>query len=156
MRLILSSALAATVVAISATGILAQSAPKRAAETDQKELQGTWKATESKGFGKDVPAEDLRDLKLTFRGSTITADYNRKRAAATFLLNLRQAGPSEIDVTVKEGPEAVKGKTLHGIYLLEGDTLKVAFRNAGQPRPSDFTETDKPGTFTIWFKRAKS
>ena len=152
MKLFLLSAL----VGSSGLAVLAALAPNKAAETDRQALQGTWAATGSKGFGKDVPAEDLQTLKLTFRGNAITAHYSKKQAAATFQLNLRRAGPSEMDATVTEGPAAVKGKKLLGIYLLEGDTLKVAFRNPGKARPADFTDTEKPGVYTIWFKRAKS
>ena len=155
MKKALGFAFLGVILAATAPAIPAHLAPKKASETDQQALQGTWMATGSKGFTKDVPAEDLRTLKLTFRGKAIAAHYSKKQAEATFKLNLKEAGPSEMDVTVSEGPAAVKGKTLHGIYLLEGNTLKVAFRDPGKARPADFTDTDRPGVYTIWFKREK-
>ncbi len=135
-------------------GLLA--APKdRAGLTDQEILQGQWKATATKGFAKDVPAEELQSLTLTFKGSDLHAHYGKKTAEATYKLIRTEAGPSQIDVTVTHGPTAVKGKTLRGIYLLEDGTLKILYRGPDEARPETFMDEDKHGVFMVSLKKEK-
>jgi hypothetical protein len=52
----------------------------------------------------------------------------------------------------------VKGKTIQltGIYLLEGDTLKICASEAGQARPTEFT-SPKGSRLTLFvLKRVES
>jgi uncharacterized protein (TIGR03067 family) len=56
-------------------------------------------------------------------------------------------------VTLTKGPPEFLGKMFLGIYLLEDDTLKVVFRDPGQPRPSEFVTEGKTGIYKVFFKR---
>lgn len=48
-----------------------------------------------------------------------------------------------------------KGKTHHGIYMLDGDTLKFCFAAPGQERPTEFTAPEgSQRTLSVW-KRDK-
>ncbi len=125
------------------------------ARKQQDQLQGTWRAVATKGYSKDVPAEELSSLTLTFKDDHIAARYAKKAAEATFRLILNEAGPSRIDVTVTQGPEAVQGKTLNGIFLLEGDTLKILYRDPGKPRPASFMVEDEPGVYAVFLKKGR-
>jgi uncharacterized protein (TIGR03067 family) len=53
--------------------------------------------------------------------------------------------------TVTEG--AKKGNKSHGIYELEGDTLRECWISAHKERPKEFTSKD--GAMLIVFKRVK-
>jgi uncharacterized protein (TIGR03067 family) len=129
-------------------------APDAAAE-QRKELEGAWTVTGTKGFPKDVPQKDLQELMLIFKGDRVLARYGDKTAEARFKLILTMAGPSQIDVTVSRGPEAVNGKTFKGIYLLEDRTLKISYRDPGKARPSTFTDEGEAGVYTISLKKMK-
>jgi uncharacterized protein (TIGR03067 family) len=150
MRLLLRTLL--TTGLIGAAGLL-WAAPNQA--RDQEDLQGQWRAVATKGYGKDVPAEELKTIYLTFKGDHIAATYGKKTAEATFKLIQTEAGPSQIDFAVTQGPEKIKGKTVQGIYLLEGDTLKILYRDPGKPRPTAFSDEDEPGVYMVSLKKEK-
>jgi uncharacterized protein (TIGR03067 family) len=123
------------------------------AQREKDDLQGQWESVLTEGYGKDAPNEELKTIYLTIKGDHILAKYGTKTAEATYKLILTEAGPSQIDFTVTKGPEAVVGKTLQGIYLLEGDTLRIMYRDPGRPRPDTFMEEDKPGVYMIFLKK---
>jgi len=133
----------------------ASDAPNRdnIAQREKANLQGQWKSVITDGYGKDAPNEELKTIYLTFKGDQLFARYGMKTAEATYKLLLTEAGPSQIDFTVTKGPEAVVGKTLQGIYQLEGDTLRIMYRDPGLPRPDTFMEEDKPGVYMIFLKK---
>jgi uncharacterized protein (TIGR03067 family) len=136
--------------------IAANARQENPAQRDQDNLQGYWKSVATKGYGKDVPNEELKTLYLTFKGKHIFAKYGEKTAEATYKLILTEAGPSQIDFAVTQGPEAVQGKTVQGIYLLEGDTLKILYRDPGKPRPATFMDENKPGVYMVFLKKEKT
>jgi uncharacterized protein (TIGR03067 family) len=125
------------------------------AQRQKENLQGQWKSVITEGYGKDEPNEELKTIYLTFEGDHILARYGNKTAEATYKIILMEAGPSQIDFAVTKSPEAVVGKTLQGIYRLEGDTLRIMYRDPGKPRPDTFMEEDKPGAYVIFLKKEK-
>jgi uncharacterized protein (TIGR03067 family) len=155
MKRLLNHVLAVGVFAASVGMIWSAPRQQTDIQKDKEQLQGTWQVVATKGFGKDVPAEELRTLSLTFKDDHIFAAYGDKSAEADYKLVLNQEGPSRIDFSVTKGPDAVKDKTLYGIYLLEGDTLKILYRNPGQQRPTSFMVEDEPGVFTVFLKRKR-
>ena len=100
---------------------------------EKKLLQGTWAATETVGFDKAKSGEDLRELRLVIKGDRLSAHYGDKTAEATFRVDASRS-PFRLDVTVTKGPKDVQGKTFEGIYVVEGDVLRVAFRDPGKGR----------------------
>jgi uncharacterized protein (TIGR03067 family) len=123
-------------------------------QEQKRDLQGSWAITGTKGYGKDAQ-KDFQGLVITFAGDKIAAKYDGKSAQASYKLILTKAGPSQVDVTVNEGPDAVKGKTFNCIYLLEGNTLKITYREPGKQRPSTFTDEGDAGVYTVSFKKQK-
>jgi uncharacterized protein (TIGR03067 family) len=66
--------------------------------------------------------------------------------------------PSKTPKTIDFVPGAgqFKGKTLAGIYALEGDTLKICFATEeGKPRPTEFTSKPGSGTMLAIHKKIK-
>jgi uncharacterized protein (TIGR03067 family) len=124
----------------------------RAKKADQKDLQGTWVAQSVKGFKKEFTQAESRDLKLHIKGDVMHVTFGDQKAEATFQLAPRHAN-SWIDVTITEGPEKIKGKTYHGIYVLEANTFRVAFGDAGQARPREMTAVGEKGVYQVFFKR---
>jgi uncharacterized protein (TIGR03067 family) len=51
------------------------------------------------------------------------------------------AAKGTIDFTPDDGP--AKGKTLPGIFKIEGDKLTICFTSAGNARPKDFKSGDR-------------
>jgi uncharacterized protein (TIGR03067 family) len=153
----MKSSIFAAAVLLGVTGNLAVADPPKEKLTaeQQKELEGAWTVTGTKGFPKDVPQKELKELMLMFKGDNILAKYGDKTAEAKYKLILTAAGPSQIDVTVSSGPETVNGKTFSGIYLLEGQTLKITYRDPGKARPSTFTDEGEAGVYTISLKKMK-
>ncbi len=125
---------------------------KTDARLDDKALQGTWKVTKTSGFTA-TPPDELKDMKITVKGTDLTAHYGDKTAKATFKLDATTT-PRQIDVTVTDGPADVKGKTFACIYLLEGDVWHIAFRNPGEKRPSEFLTRNKEDLHEVWLKKA--
>lgn len=156
MQLRLAHLLTLGFFACSVVALIAAPRPQTAGQNDREQLQGTWHAVATKGYGKDVPAEELRSLTLTFKDDHMAARYGKKSAEAAFQLIQNEAGPSQVDFTVTQGPDAVKGKKLYGIYLLEGDTLKILYRDPGKPRPASFMVEDEPGVYTVRLKKNRS
>jgi uncharacterized protein (TIGR03067 family) len=127
--------------------------PRQKLNTDEKaELQGSWVAAETAGFGTETPREELRGLRLVIQGNHLTAHYGEKTAEATFRLHANHT-PAWIDVTITKGPADVQGKTFHGIYLVEGNVLRVAFPDPGQARPKVFAAPNQTQVHGILFRK---
>jgi uncharacterized protein (TIGR03067 family) len=116
-------------------------------------LKGTWQIISSQIDGKDNSA-GLKEVRFVFSGQVMTLiDKNgkavRRKADGKveerkFKLNV-EAQPKEIDLTISE-------KFLSpGIYLLEGDTLKLCTAEPGLPRPAQFQA--KSGVSLVVLKR---
>jgi uncharacterized protein (TIGR03067 family) len=143
-----------TTLLLAAAVVVEADVPQKAVGHDKDQLQGTWHTVSYQGFGPNVPPDELKTLTLTFRGDTLHAHYGNKSAEGTFHLFPAKV-PQAIDVTVTQGPEAVKDKTLKGIYLLEGDTLKIAYRAPGQPRPEEFVTEGHAPMYKVTLKHDK-
>ena len=146
---------ALVITAVLGIAALAHAQKDSAGQEQKQDLQGTWTATGTKGYNKDA-ARDFQNLQMTVKGDALIAKYGDKTARATYKLILTKAGPSQMDVTVMDGPEAVKGKPFKCIYLLEGNTLKVTYRDPGKERPSTFTDEGEAGVYTVFFKKEKN
>jgi uncharacterized protein (TIGR03067 family) len=117
--------------------------------TDKDKLQGSWAIVSVEQQGTEVPEEEVKEknAEMVFSGDNVTVPTKGGSKEAEFKLNPCKK-PKEIDL-------AVEGKTLMGIYLLEGDTLKLCVqKDADGERPTKFATE---GTMNIQFglKRKK-
>jgi uncharacterized protein (TIGR03067 family) len=132
-----------------------ESTPK--ATEDLKALEGTWRvvSVEEKGVKTAVD----RNYTLTFRGDKLHQFDNSPHGVDfqyTFKLDPTM-DMKTIDTTIiKAGNERDKeevGKTMLGIYALDGDDLQICI---GVPvRPTGFQTKGKPDTVLLVLKREK-
>ncbi|HJZ55981.1 MAG TPA: TIGR03067 domain-containing protein [Gemmataceae bacterium] len=129
------------------------------AAKDLAKLQGKWKLVAEELNGKVTKCDDGHVIGFE---KDIEIDYDADggvAAKATIKLDTSKS-PKEIDMTVtfiaifpKE-----KGKTIQGIYRLEGDELTLAFPCAPfRQRPKEFTTKKElePRFVVMTYKRVK-
>jgi uncharacterized protein (TIGR03067 family) len=111
-------------------------------------LQGAWAVVSADGI--DAPEEALKRLKVIIRRDTIhlmVAESEqepatlREKEKATFKLDPSRK-PKAIDLT-----KDPKGQVALGIYELDGDILKLVWRQGG-PRPTEILTKRRPKKFT--------
>ena len=121
-------------------------------------LQGKWTLAQIERGGKSPTPEQLqlKPYKVVIKGNTLRiSDENDKGEGATFTRD-QSKKPNEIDLLFKEGPKEDIERKAIGIYELDGDTLKLAWRKDGGPRPTEFTSIKGERTSELLIlKRAK-
>jgi uncharacterized protein (TIGR03067 family) len=140
------------IVALVAAGVTAADDPKGSDLPDgQKAFAGVWTVIEQeRGKKSDEP---LAARTVEFRGDHYTIKAGDKVfEEGTFSADARHS-PRLIDITVTSGED--KGKKWHGVYELEGDTLRLAVSPADKPVP-DSLEKPAPGERSFTLKRAKT
>jgi uncharacterized protein (TIGR03067 family) len=116
---------------------------------EASKLNGTWMMVSGEEQGKKLSEEALQKSRLVIKGDEQLVQVAGDTLKGTHKLN-PAAKPRTIDVADTEGP--YKGKTLLGIYEVDGDQLKVCFAMPGKPRPRDFASGD---ILHIWKRLAK-
>jgi uncharacterized protein (TIGR03067 family) len=129
---------------LTATVLLLAGAPATAAPAT--ELEGTWEATAATTDGKEMPAEELKFLKLTVRGDRYT--YEEMRTVERGTLKVFPAKtPKQLQLTRSVGGFR------DGIYERKGDTLKLCFNRRGANTPKEFDAGAGTGNqLTVWRK----
>src|SRR5262245_2174158 len=91
-----------------------------AAKTELKKLEGVWQITSGEQDGK--PIDSIKRDKVTVNGDNFTVHHNGKvEFTATIKLDPNKK-PKAVDLTITS--EKHQGKTVLGIYELNGDDLK--------------------------------
>lgn len=148
MKLLIPALL--TIGLVSSTG-----AQDEASKKDLDDLQGTWRLVSREKDGKADTSEAIKDVLMANSGDKFSFKGAASGAGAlkgTFKVDATKK-PRAMDRMPTDGPQ--KGKTLLGIYLLEGDTLKICVSIAGKERPSEFATAPKSGLVLSVFKREK-
>jgi uncharacterized protein (TIGR03067 family) len=122
------------------------------AKKDQEAFQGTWVAVSGEQDGKPVPPEEVKKMKLVVKGNRYTFTAGEETEEGTFKLDPAKK-PKAVDVMPTTGRD--KGKTVLGIYEMEGDTHKSCFAPAGKERPTEFAGKPGSGNSLFVLKRAK-
>ncbi len=118
----------------------------------QERLQGAWKCLALHSVG--VKSEP--DLTLTIKGNTWETNLaGTVYQSGTFKLNDLDANPKQIEwVVAYSVPVGDKGKTMHGIFMLDGDSLISVHSDAAvYPRPQVFFTEPNDGCFAAMYKR---
>jgi uncharacterized protein (TIGR03067 family) len=122
-------------------------AKEKPAKSDKDALQGSWSAVSGSHEGKEMTADELKSIKVIFAGDKLTLKHGDESSEHTFKL-ASDKSPKEIDVDFD-------GKPGKGIYVLDGDTLKIAHGELGGDRPKDFTSKEGSKVSVAVFKRDK-
>ncbi|MGL6072541.1 MAG: TIGR03067 domain-containing protein [Fimbriiglobus sp.] len=119
-----------------------------------KPFQGLWAVVSITRDGQEQPQDQAQRLVLTVKGSERKImDGEDVRAEAKFSIDATKT-PKEMDIVVSTGPLA--GKTLKGIYELDGDTLKINMPLEGDKRPTDMTANEGSKRLLQVFERSQS
>ena len=124
---------------------------KKVAKTDEERLQGAWSIAAMERMGMEATDEKFKDAKIVFSSGRLKVKMNGEEMDLTYKLDPGKK-PKRIDfIEIGNGG---KEQVHQGIYVLDGDTVKICFAHAGNPRPTEFT-TNVSDDKMITLKRAK-
>jgi uncharacterized protein (TIGR03067 family) len=123
-------------------------------DDDAKKLVGAWVCDSATNNGKALPAQTVKQLRLTI---TKDGGYKTERDKevlfdSTYKIDSGKK-PKHIDLIGTEGEN--KGKAAQGIYAIEDDTLRICYTMPGQKRPTQFESKVDSGTTLVVWKRSK-
>ena len=114
---------------------------------DEEKLMGTWTLLSGKKGGEDAPPKILETFRLTFeKDGKIQVKVENEDKTGTIKVDASKK-PKQIDFTVDN-------KTLEGIYVFEGENLKLCLGEANN-RPNDFTSPAGTKTMLMVLKKEK-
>jgi uncharacterized protein (TIGR03067 family) len=136
------------------------------ATKEREALQGTWKVLKY-----DIADEKTREYiqkhgRVVIKGDKLTVTFveegrTHKVMEVTFKVSPAKTPRGAADLTIdfisillrdtkdaKEILEGLKGKTILGVYALEGDTLKFFAEEEGE-RPKEFPKRKRLGVVTL-------
>lgn len=120
-------------------------------QADLTRLTGTWKMDSYIDEGKPDP--QFEGAIQTFTGGKYVVKVGDKTIRqGSFKIDAGKT-PKQIDLLPAAGP--YKGKTLAGIYALDGDRLHTCFPEPGQPRPAKFDSSAGSGNSEVKYTRQK-
>ena len=133
--------------------LLAADAAQDAAKKDSAKLEGEWTLVSAERNGEPVPDEVVKTAKRVFEGNEATVTVNDEVVLKATVTIDATKKPKTIDYKVTEGE--AEGKTILGIYELDGDNAKFCSGTPGGERPTEFTAKEGSGrTLSVW-KRVK-
>jgi uncharacterized protein (TIGR03067 family) len=117
-----------------------------AADTDADKIQGVWVVVSLSRGGEEN--KDVAGSTVVIAGDKMTFKKGKEEESFRFKLDPAQK-PKAIDVVAGEKEK------VPGIYLLEGDSLKICVDNDGKARPKEFVSKAGTETGLIVLKRDK-
>jgi uncharacterized protein (TIGR03067 family) len=119
-------------------------------------LRGTWRGVSAILNGKQIK-KAKKEYYLVLADKTFQArEEDRVVARGTFEADPSKK-PAEIDLTITDGPVAVKGLTLYGIYEVKGKVLRFCVTSLGaDQRPKLFTSEEDGGFLLLTLEREKN
>lgn len=141
---------------VAATGVLTAGgdAKENAIKKDRKLMAGTWRVLSLEKDGKKTTAEQLEKTRSIF-----SADGNAmvQREGKTVIKGNVKIDPTkkpkQSEATYTEGE--LKGKTVLGIYEVDGDNMRICYALPGKDRPTEFSSKPDSGHVLIIYKRDK-
>ena len=124
---------------------------------DLAALQGSWVIVGKEYMGKKATQEELAELTgvMVIKGSTITQwneEMGKKVVVSEATVKLNPAAkPKAFDLTFTDSMS--KGKTMLGIYEVEGDALKACFSFEEDKRPKEFKSKAGSAVLVMTYKR---
>jgi uncharacterized protein (TIGR03067 family) len=115
--------------------------------TDQEQIQGTWVLEAAERNGKATPEDVARHIRLVFDGDKLLTKNKDRVTEAKFRLN-PDSKPSEIDLDMD-------GQVGRGIYVLQGNSLKIVHGEVGDARPTRFAAPEGSGLTLLVLRHDK-
>lgn len=133
-------------------------ADEKPLEGDLKELQGEWRMVSAESEGMSLPDELVKAIRMTFKGDEMSMRMSgdgQDDHKATIKLDAAKT-PKTIELVPADGPES--GKTIMGIYELDGGKLKIcAASKSGDEttRPKELKSAGETKTILFVLERVK-
>lgn len=118
-----------------------------------EKFQGTWMVVSAVTGGQPLPEKLVEATKVEIKDGTMTVLIGGKKGHRQKFTIDPAKNPKHIDMTRQFED---RKDTLPGIYMLDGDTLKLCADDNGRDRPTAFKTTkDTPSHSLLILKRAK-
>jgi uncharacterized protein (TIGR03067 family) len=121
--------------------------------TKAEEIQGQWNCVSAVIDGKSLPNSTVMALRLKLSADRYRTERDSEVLFDSTYTLTTSAEPKQINMIGTEGDLA--GKEAQGIYLLEGNTLKICYTMPGQKRPTAFESTPGSKAYFITWTRQK-
>jgi RNA polymerase sigma factor (sigma-70 family) len=120
-------------------------------KTDKDNLQGAWIPVSVEEGGKKIPEDEVKakNVEIVFTGDKVTLPIKGDAKEFGYKLDPSKK-PKQIDLLLGDG------KTAKGIYLLDGDTLKLCVeKEPDGERPTEFAAKEGTTHNLIVLKKKK-
>lgn len=124
--------------------------PEEAIRREREKFEGNWKVASIEVDGVQLPAEQVREFTLTFKGGKFISRMGDKMQNGTYTIDPTKT-PKTMDITNSDGPD--KGKLRPVIYTLEDNTLRICGSEVGKDRPTEFKTKDHKGIMLMILRR---
>lgn len=143
---------AAVVSFVVPVSVLTAGGEDEAVKIDREHMAGTWRVISYEKDGKKTPAEQLEKTRSIF-GADGTAMVQRdgKVIAKGNIKIDPTKRPKQSEATYTEGE--LKGKTVLGIYEVDGENMRICFSLPGKERPREFSSKPDSAHVLITYKR---
>jgi uncharacterized protein (TIGR03067 family) len=129
-------------------------AGQEGAKTDTGPIQGGWKMVLGFINGEELPADQVMTGELTIEDDQYHAKLGTAASTSKIKVDSSKT-PKEIDLTYTDGDQ--KGKTVKGIYRLNGDDLTICRGlTEMRARPTEFAAPVNSGLLLVTWKRSKT
>lgn len=133
-------------------GVLKAGGETETIKKDQKQMAGTWRVISYEKDGKQATAEQLEKTRSIFSadGKAMVQREGKTIAQGSIKIDPTKK-PKQSETTYTEGE--LKGKTVLGIYEIDGDSMKICFSLPGKDLPTEFSSKPGSGHVLITYKR---
>lgn len=125
-----------------------------AIKKDRKLMAGTWRVLSIERDGKKTTAEQLEKTRsiINVDGSAMVQREGKTIIKGNFKIDPTKK-PKQSEATYTEGE--LKGKTVLGIYEVDGENMRICYALPGKDRPTEFSSKEGSGHVLLIYKRDK-
>jgi RNA polymerase sigma-70 factor (ECF subfamily) len=121
------------------------------ADSDAEKIQGTWAVVSAEQGGEELPSEAIKDATAVITADKIVFTPPKgENRQSSYKLDPKK-DPKVIEIKPLDGP--AKGKTINGLYALDGDRLKLCLTNGSGPAPTELATKSNSGFLLLILKR---